>query len=87
MNFRFADIHNLALEYLAAVDEFLATRYFKHIKQHEDTFKDADKYVQDVIEPKLDDADDDDETSDDDNQVSDDNETSSDDDDNVNSDV
>ncbi|CAF3718439.1 unnamed protein product [Rotaria sp. Silwood1] len=73
-NFRLADIHNLALEYLAAVDESLATSYFKHIKRYEDTFKDADKYVQDVIEPKLDDADDD-------NQVSDDDETSSDDDD------
>ncbi|CAF1239344.1 unnamed protein product [Rotaria sp. Silwood1] len=71
-NFRLADIHNLALEYLAAVDESLATSYFKHIKRYEDTFKDADKYVHDVIEPKLDDADDDEASSDDDDQASDD---------------
>ena len=69
-NFRLADIHNLTLEYLAAVDESLARSYFKHTKRYEDTFKEADQYVREVIEPKLDDTDND-ETSDDD-QASDD---------------
>jgi len=84
-NFRLADIHNLTLEYLAAVDESLARSYFKHIKRYEDTFKEADQYVREVIEPKLDDTDND-ETSDDDDEISnnDDDQAS---DDDVNSDV
>lgn len=65
-NFRLADVHNLTLEYLAAVDETLARSYFKHITRYEDTFKEADQYVQDVIEPKLDDTDNDEKSDDDD---------------------
>ncbi|CAF1502213.1 unnamed protein product [Rotaria sordida] len=57
-DFRLVDIHNLAVEYLAAVDEPLSTSYFRHVKKYEDTFKAADKYVQEVIEATLDQTDD-----------------------------
>ncbi len=57
-NFRLVDVHNLAVEYLAAVDEPLSTSYFQHIKRYEDTFKAADKYVQQVVDPTLDENDD-----------------------------
>ena len=71
-NFRLVDIHNLTLEYLAAVDESLARGYFRHTKRYEDTFKETDKYVQDVIEPKLGDTDNDasDDDDDDDDEIS-----------------
>ncbi|CAF5151739.1 unnamed protein product, partial [Rotaria sp. Silwood1] len=58
-NFRCVDIHNLTVEYLAAVDEPLSTSYFRHVKRYEDTFKAADKYVQEVVEATLDQTDDD----------------------------
>jgi hypothetical protein len=58
-NFRLVDVHNLAMEYLAAVDKPLSTSYFQHIKRHEDTFKAADEYVQEVVDPTLDENDDD----------------------------
>ena len=58
-NFRLVDIHNLAVEYLAAVDEPLSTSYFRHIKRYEDTFKAADEHVQEVVEATLDQTDDD----------------------------
>jgi hypothetical protein len=64
-NFRLVDVHNLAMEYLAAVDKSLSTSYFQHIKRHEDTFKAADEYVQEVVDPTLDDETFDDSSSDD----------------------
>jgi len=62
--FRLVDIYNLAMEYLAAVDESLATSYFEKIRRYENTFKTADKYVQEVVETTLEESDDQ-ETSDD----------------------
>ena len=56
--FRLVDIHNLSMEYLAAVDESLTTSYFRNIKRYENTFKTADKYVQDVVETTLEESDD-----------------------------
>jgi hypothetical protein len=53
-NFRLVDIHNLTVEYLAAVDEPLSISHFRHIKTYEDTFKAANKYVQEVVETTLD---------------------------------
>lgn len=67
-NFRLSDVHNLVMEYLAAVDEPLSTSYFQNIKRYEDTFKTADDYVQEVIEPTLDDDDDNASDNSDDNQ-------------------
>ena len=58
-NFRLVDIHNLAVEYLAAVDEPLSTSHFRHIKRNEDIFKAADEHVQEVVEATLDQTDDD----------------------------
>ncbi|CAF2968883.1 unnamed protein product [Rotaria sp. Silwood2] len=58
MNFRLVDVHNLTMEYLAAVDGPLSTSYFQHIKTYEDSFKAADKYVQEVVDPTLDENDD-----------------------------
>ncbi|CAF4628513.1 unnamed protein product [Rotaria sp. Silwood2] len=57
-NFRLVDVHNLTMEYLAAVDGPLSTSYFQHIKTYEDSFKAADKYVQEVVDPTLDENDD-----------------------------
>ncbi|CAF0765486.1 unnamed protein product [Rotaria sordida] len=64
-NFRLVDVHNLAIEYLAAVDKPLSTSYFQHAKKYEDRFKEADKYVQEMVDPILDESDDDDEIFDD----------------------
>ena len=41
-NFRLFDVHNLTMEYLAAVDEPLSIIYFQHIKGYKDTLKAAD---------------------------------------------
>jgi len=51
--FRLNDVHDLALDYLAAVDEELATSFFDHALQHEEIFKAADKYVEEEIESLL----------------------------------
>ncbi|CAF1491941.1 unnamed protein product, partial [Rotaria sordida] len=51
--FRLNDVHDLALEYLAAVDEELATSFFNHTSQYEEIFKAADKYVEEEIESLL----------------------------------
>ena len=66
-NFRLVDIHNLSVEYLAAVHEPLSTSYFRHIKRNKDTFKAADKYVQEVVEAMLDQTDGDEAVDDDSN--------------------
>jgi len=51
--FRLNDVHDLALEYLAAVDPQLATSFFAHAMQHEEVFKAADKYVEEEVESLL----------------------------------
>jgi hypothetical protein len=70
--FRLNDVHNLALEYMAAVDAQLATSFFDHVLQHEETFKAADKYVEEEIESLLEniEIDDDDDNDDIDANVS-----------------
>jgi hypothetical protein len=53
IRFRLNDIHNLALKYLVALDEQLVTSFFAHALQYEEVFKVADKYVEEEVEPLL----------------------------------
>ena len=48
--FRLNDVHDLALDYLAAIDKQLATSSFTHDLHPEDVFKAADRYVEDKLE-------------------------------------
>ena len=51
--FRLNDVHDLGLEYMAAVDEELATSSFSYVLKHEEVFKAADAYVEEALEPLL----------------------------------
>ncbi|CAF4738344.1 unnamed protein product [Rotaria sp. Silwood2] len=55
--FRLNDVDHLALEYIAAVNEELATSFFFHAIKHEDIFKAGDAYMEEELEPLLEDND------------------------------
>ena len=47
------DVYNLILDFMGALDTELATSYFKHVEKVEQTFKDADSFLEEDIEPNL----------------------------------
>jgi len=53
VTFKENDVYNLILEFMSGVDRDLATSYFDHVKKIEQTFKDADYFVEEDIEPNL----------------------------------
>ncbi|CAF0959388.1 unnamed protein product [Didymodactylos carnosus] len=52
--FRLNDIHKFILEYLSAVGPELCQSYFRHARKAEESFKVADNYVEQHIDPDLD---------------------------------
>ena len=46
-------VYNLILDFMGALDTELATSYFKHVEKVEQTFKDADSFLEEDIEPNL----------------------------------
>ncbi|CAF5017788.1 unnamed protein product, partial [Rotaria sp. Silwood1] len=51
--YRSNDVYNLITEYMASVDKKLATSFFAHVEQVEQTFIDGDSFVEKEIEPDL----------------------------------
>ncbi|CAF4341518.1 unnamed protein product [Didymodactylos carnosus] len=51
--FRQTDIHNFIVEYMSAVGPELCEGYYRHVKKAEDSFKTADNFVEQVIDPDL----------------------------------
>jgi hypothetical protein len=54
-SFKLNDVHLLTVQWMAALDS--STSYLKHARQNEDVFKQADNFVEEEIEPQLDDSD------------------------------
>ncbi|CAF1368923.1 unnamed protein product [Didymodactylos carnosus] len=58
--FRLTDIHSLSQEYMAAVDEDTSVRFIEHAQKAEETFRKADNFMEEEMEPNLVDDDDED---------------------------
>ena len=56
-SFKLNDVHLLAVQWMTALDSSTSTSYLKHARQNEDVFKQADNFVEEEIEPQLDDND------------------------------
>ena len=56
--FRLTDIHSPAQEYMAAVDEDTSVRFIEHARMTEKTFRKADNFMEEEMEPNLMDDDD-----------------------------
>jgi hypothetical protein len=52
-SFRLTDIQSLSQEYIAAVDEDIAVRFIEHARKAEETFRKADNFVEEEVEPNL----------------------------------
>ena len=55
--FRLSDVEQLASEWMAALGSSTAQSYFSHVQQHEEIFKQADAYAEEVGEQLFDDDD------------------------------
>ncbi|CAF1445492.1 unnamed protein product, partial [Rotaria sordida] len=53
VTFKANDVYNLILDFMGTLDTELATGYFKHVENIEQTFKDADSFLEEHIEPNL----------------------------------
>ena len=53
--FRLSDVEQLASEWMAALGSSTTQSYFSHAQQHEEIFKQADAYAEEVEEQLLDD--------------------------------
>ncbi|CAF4363310.1 unnamed protein product [Rotaria sp. Silwood2] len=53
VTFKENDVYNLILNFMGALHAELATSYFEHVKKVEQTFKDADSFLEVEIEPNL----------------------------------
>lgn len=58
-SFRLTDISTLCQEYIAALDD--CTSFIAHTRKAEDTFRQADNYVENIIDPQIIDSESDDE--------------------------
>ena len=57
-SFKLNDVHRLVVQWMAALDSSTSTSYLQHARQNEDVFKQADNFVEEEIEPQLDEDDD-----------------------------
>ncbi|CAF4278155.1 unnamed protein product, partial [Rotaria sordida] len=53
VTFKANDVYNLILDLMGGLDTELATSYFKHVEKVEQTFTDADSFLEEDIEPNL----------------------------------
>ncbi|CAF4273713.1 unnamed protein product [Rotaria sordida] len=53
VTFKANDVYNLILDLMGGLDTELATSYFEHVEKVEQTFKDADSFLEEDIEPNL----------------------------------
>ena len=51
--FRLTDISSLAQEYMAAVDKDTSVRFIEHPRKAEETFRKADNFMEEEMEPNL----------------------------------
>ena len=51
--FRQSDVQLLIEQFMTSMDDKLATSYFHHVQKVEETFKKADAFVEETIEPDL----------------------------------
>ena len=56
-SFTLNNVHLLAMQWMAALDSSTSTSYLKHARGNEDVFKQADKFVEEEVEPQLDEDD------------------------------
>ncbi|CAF1369702.1 unnamed protein product, partial [Didymodactylos carnosus] len=53
--FHLTDVHNFILEYMSAVGPELCESYYRHVKKAEESFKTADNFIEQIIDPDLED--------------------------------
>jgi hypothetical protein len=51
--FRLSDVHNLAAEFIAGFDEETAEKAILHARKIKDTFRTADHFIEENVEPVL----------------------------------
>ena len=56
-SFKLSDVHLLAMQWMAALDSSTSASYLQHARRNEDVFKQADHFVEEEIEPQIDDDD------------------------------
>ncbi len=53
-SFNLTEVRRLAAEWMAALDPDTSASYLEHARSNEDVFKQADNFVEEEIEPELD---------------------------------
>jgi hypothetical protein len=53
-SFNLNDVRLLAAQWMAALDSSTSTSFLEHAHQNEDVYKEADSFVEEEIEPELD---------------------------------
>ena len=56
-SFSLTEVRTLAAEWMAALDPATSLSYLEHARRNEDIFKQADNFVEEEIEPELDEHD------------------------------